>query len=132
MRRSRLRFAGVNRHDRTPHDAPASMHVNSTNATPAGRVQPLSTRAAIGATAIVTLPTGKKIVSYVDGGNGHSGKRSHSVHIGLGDIPHTAKLNVEIRWRSGDHVESQSFDLTPGRHTLILEEQRAATRGEAA
>lgn len=122
----------INRHDRRPPDAPASTHVNSTNATPAGRVQPFTTRAAIGATAIVTLPTGKKIVSYVDGGNGHSGKRSHSVHMGLGDIPHTTKLKVEIRWHSGDHVESQRFDLTPGRHTLILEEQRAATKGEAA
>lgn len=89
------------------------------------------TRAAIGAIATVTLPDGRKLVAQVDGGSGHSGKRGHEVHFGLGKIAADAKLNVEVRWRSGDKVESQRFDLVPGRHTLILQPPSPARGAEA-
>src|SRR5947207_13689009 len=41
-------------------------------------------RSAIGATAILHLPNGKLLAGQVDGGNGHSGKRSRELHFGLG------------------------------------------------
>src|SRR5207248_910443 len=49
-------------------------------------------RPAIGATATVRLPNGKRLVAQVDGGSGHSGKRSPDLHFGLGDLPPDAKV----------------------------------------
>lgn len=78
-------------------------------------------RPAIGATATVHLPDGRRLVAQVDGGNGHSGKRSPDLHFGLGEIPATSSLQVELRWRtsSGD-IRSQTLTLTPGWHTVQL------------
>src|ERR1039458_7853898 len=44
-------------------------------------------RPAIGAAATVFLPDGRKMTAQVDGGNGHSGKRSQDIHFGLGSVP---------------------------------------------
>src|SRR5262249_12446114 len=44
----------------------------------------LNGRPAICAQAKVALPDGRKLVAQVDGGAGHSGRRSPDVHLGLG------------------------------------------------
>ena len=81
----------------------------------------LLSRAAIGATATVYLPDGRRLVREVDGGNGHSGKRSRELHFGLGHIPDDKQLRVEIRWRDpGGRIQSEKVSLSPGWHTVIL------------
>jgi hypothetical protein len=76
-------------------------------------------RAAIGATATVVLPNGKRMVSQVDGGNGHSGKRSPGLHFGLGAT--TGPVRVELHWRDPDgQPNSETLTLKPGSHTVVL------------
>ncbi|HVA49129.1 MAG TPA: CRTAC1 family protein [Pirellulales bacterium] len=79
------------------------------------------TRPALGASASVQLPDGRKLAAQVDGGNGHSGKRSPDVHFGLGRIEAPQKLRVELRWRdSAGEVQEATLRLSPGWHTVIL------------
>jgi len=81
----------------------------------------LTGRPAIGATARVTLPDGRKLVAQVDGGSGHSGRRAPEIHLGLGDIPKDKPLPVELRWRDpGGKVRATTLDLQPGWHTVRL------------
>ena len=76
-------------------------------------------RAAVGAAVTVTRPDGKVLTRQVDGGNGHSGKRSPDLHFGLGDSQGTVK--VEICWRDQQgHVHQQFLNLKPGRYTILL------------
>lgn len=76
-------------------------------------------RAAVGAAVTVTRPDGKVLTRQVDGGNGHSGKRSPELHFGLGDSQGVVK--VEIRWRDRNgQVQQKFFDLKPGRYTIVL------------
>jgi hypothetical protein len=77
---------------------------------------------AIGAQATVYLPDGRKLVSQVDGGNGHSGKRSPDLHFGLGSPANRhAPVKVELRWRGTDgEPHRQQLELAPGWHTLQL------------
>lgn len=78
-------------------------------------------RAAIGAEAIVHLPRGGRRVAQVDGGNGHSGKRSHDLHFGLGARGVTS-VRVDVRWRSPrGHVYEHTLHLRPGWHTVMLD-----------
>jgi len=77
-------------------------------------------RAAIGTSVTVELPDSRKLVSFVDGGTGHSGKRSHEVHFGLGKLPVGSKLRVSLRWREGASVRNEMRELSPGRHTIVL------------
>lgn len=74
----------------------------------------------VDAQATVTLSDGTRRVSRVDGGGGHSGKRSHEVHIGLGDHGDTP-VQVRLRWRdrSGETHE-EDLRLKPGWHALQL------------
>lgn len=81
-------------------------------------------RAAVGAFVTLHLPDGRQLVSIVDGGNGHSGNRSHEVHFGLGSVSADAKLRVEIRRREGGAVRVDSRELPPGRHTILLEREK--------
>jgi hypothetical protein len=76
---------------------------------------------AIGASATVYFPDGK-MVAQVDGGSGHSGKRSPEVHFGLGNMAPTTDLTVEFRWRDAEGVHRRQKSLNPGWHTVILEE----------
>jgi len=74
----------------------------------------------IGAQVTVTLSDGSTRLGRVDGGSGHSGKRSQDVHIGLGqgaDGPVRARLTW--RDRTGD-VREKDLQLTPGWHSLQL------------
>lgn len=77
-------------------------------------------RPAIGAQAILRLP--KKLwVGQVDGGSGHSGKRSHEIHFGLGDVSREDKVSVELTWRAHNgRVCRTRMALKPGWHTLLL------------
>jgi hypothetical protein len=77
-------------------------------------------RPAIGAAATVHLPENKVLVAQVDGGSGHSGKRSPDLHFGLGHFT-GASLSVDLRWRDPDGVlHGERVQLTPGWHTVLL------------
>jgi hypothetical protein len=81
----------------------------------------LPSRSAIGAVVKVSLPDGRRLVTQVDGGNGHSGKRSADVHFGLGSVRLDVPLPIEIDWRNGNgEVKQQKIQLKPGWHTVIL------------
>ena len=76
-------------------------------------------RAVVGAAVTVTRADGKVLTRQVDGGNGHSGKRSPDLHFGLGDVQDVVK--VEIRWRDRQgQVQQQFLNLRPGRYTVLL------------
>ena len=78
-------------------------------------------RPAIGAAATVYLPDGKRLVAQVDGGNGHSGKRSPELHFGLGHIKSDEPLRVEIRWRDpSGQARRETLYLRQGWHTVQL------------
>jgi hypothetical protein len=83
-------------------------------------------RPAISATAIVTLPDGRRMIAEVDGGNGHSGKRAPDLHFGLGQLAPSTPLKVVFGWRDGGpepcHAE---VTLTPGWYTVLLGPQSA-------
>jgi hypothetical protein len=77
-------------------------------------------RPAIGASARVTRSDGRVLVGQVDGGNGHSGKRSPDLHFGLGD-DRAAGVKVELRWRDpSGAVRAEQLELEPGWHTVLL------------
>lgn len=83
--------------------------------------QTIPSRPVIGAQATVYLPDGRQLASQVDGGNGHSGKRSSDLHFGLGSLGAEQKLRVVVRWRDRDGVVRQEeFELPPGWHTVLL------------
>ncbi len=87
----------------------------------AGQVAAPGGRPAIGAVATVTLPDGRRSVAAVDGGSGHSGKRSFGLLFGLGNLPQDTALPVEIRWRNPDGtVQHETLTLRPGWHTAVL------------
>ena len=84
---------------------------------------------AIGAEARVTLANGRKLVSQVDGGNGHSGRRSPDIHFGLGAVEKSKPVDVELRWRGTDReVQQKTMRLTPGWHTVELRGAEAVVR----
>lgn len=71
--------------------------------------------------ASVTIRTadGRQMLSQLDGGSGHGGKRGFDVHFGLGhdDRPVTATL----RWRDTDGVaHTEDAVVQPGVHTFLL------------
>ncbi|MBN3932811.1 CRTAC1 family protein [Streptomyces verrucosisporus] len=75
---------------------------------------------AVGAEVRVTLPDGTERIGRVDGGGGHSGKRSSEVHIGLGhDVRGPVSVRLTWRDRTGD-VHEQRLRLSPGRHSIQL------------
>jgi enediyne biosynthesis protein E4 len=79
-------------------------------------------RPAIGAAATVHLAGGRRLVNQVDGGSGHSGKRSPDLHFGLGSAG-DGPLDVDVRWRdSAGRMRSTQLKLRPGWHTVVLGE----------
>ncbi len=81
----------------------------------------LEGRAAIGAVATVHLPDGRRLVGHVDGGNGHSGKRSQDLHFGLGQLADEAELQVDLRWRDADGRDHrETVHVKPGWQTIQL------------
>ncbi len=78
-------------------------------------------RPAIGATAEVHLPDGRRLIAQVDGGTGHSGKRSHELHFGLGRLSPPEQIRVDLHWRDPDgQRHEQTLELSPGWHCLLL------------
>lgn len=77
---------------------------------------------AVGTQATVYLPDGRKLVAQVDGGNGHSGKRSPDLHFGLGKLADKdIRLKVVLHWRGmNGKIHEQTLELTPGWHTIQL------------
>jgi hypothetical protein len=77
--------------------------------------------AAIGATATVHLPNGRRLVAQVDGGNGFSGKSSPDLHFGLGPLSSHTRLRVDLHWRDpGGQVHLQTVYLPLGWSTVVL------------
>jgi hypothetical protein len=78
-------------------------------------------RPAFGASVSVELPGGRKFFGQVDGGSGHSGKRSSDLHFGLGQISADTPLKVDLAWRDGQgKVEHKTVWLKPGWHSIEL------------
>jgi hypothetical protein len=78
-------------------------------------------RPAIGAQARVVLPDGRKLVAQIDGGAGHSGRRSPDIHLGLGRLDSGAKLAVELKWRdTRGQPQQTTLTLSPGWHSVLL------------
>jgi hypothetical protein len=78
-------------------------------------------RYAIGATATLHLPDGRLMIQQVDSGNGHSGKRSPELHFGLGQLPASTTVAVDLSWRDvNGAIHRQTLHLTPGLHTILL------------
>jgi hypothetical protein len=81
-------------------------------------------RPAFGATATVELPDGRTLSAQVDGGSGHSGKRSPDLHFGLGQISSDTALKVNLAWRnSSGKIERKTIWLKPGWNTIELGSQ---------
>jgi hypothetical protein len=82
---------------------------------------------AIGATATVVTADGRRLFGFVDGGSGHSGKRSPEIHFGLGKADTSRPVEVSLRWRDGaGKVQTSETRLAPGWHTIKLPELSAS------
>lgn len=78
-------------------------------------------RYAIGASATLHLPDGRRMIQQVDVSNGHSGKRAPELHFGLGQLPASATLTVDLAWRDvNGGVHRETLQLNPGLHTILL------------
>lgn len=76
---------------------------------------------AIGALATLHLPDGRRMVAQVDGGSGHSGKRSPAVHFGLGSLSPETPLTVDVSWRDArGRAHAETLRLGAGWHTVLL------------
>ncbi|MEO3854931.1 CRTAC1 family protein [Acrocarpospora sp. B8E8] len=74
----------------------------------------------VGAQVTLTMPDGGKQIGRVDGGSGHSGKRSSEVHFGLGENV-TGPVQVNLCWRDRTgEIHEQNLQLTPGWHNIQL------------
>ncbi|MCX4681789.1 CRTAC1 family protein [Streptomyces sp. NBC_01433] len=74
----------------------------------------------IGAQVTVTLSDGSTRIGRVDGGSGHSGKRSQDVHIGLGKEA-DGPVQTHLTWRDRTgQVRNKELQLSPGWHSLQL------------
>jgi hypothetical protein len=75
--------------------------------------------------AVVTIHTadGHTQIAQLDGGGGHSGKRSFDVFFGLGDNG-SRPVSAQISWRdNGGGVHTQTLQLSSGWHDLMLDSQ---------
>lgn len=80
---------------------------------------PKNATPAIGLTAKLKIQD-KILVQQVDGGNGHSGKRSPQIHFGIKDSKKES-IEVEISWRGKNgSIHKETVNLNTGWNTLIL------------
>jgi hypothetical protein len=78
------------------------------------------------------LDGGRTLVGQVEGGNGHSGKRSPDLQFGLGQSPRDRKLTVELRWRdTGGQPQRQTIQLLPGSWYTVLLGQKEGIINES-
>ena len=82
----------------------------------------LRSRPAIGARVAIRLSDGRSFSAEVDGGNGHSGKRSPDIHVGLGQVrPGTTADLVVIGQSAGGTTKTARFaDVAVGQHLAVL------------
>jgi len=93
----------------------------ATQLTPGYRKPAAGGRPAIGAQATVVLPNGRRLVAQVDGGNGHSGKRSPELLFGLDQLPQNTPVQVELCWRDAHgQTHQQQLMVQPGWNTVLL------------
>jgi enediyne biosynthesis protein E4 len=78
------------------------------------------TRPAIGAIARIKLPDGRIVVSQVDGGSGHGGRRAPEIHVGLGRGAFDPEVKADIAWRDGSGVHRMSVRVPIDRRHLIM------------
>jgi hypothetical protein len=84
----------------------------------------IASRPAIGAMATVQLTDGRRLTAQVDGGTGHSGKRSPDLLFGLGRGEVATEMAVDLRWRGVDgEIRTETLRLSPGWHTVLLRER---------
>ena len=76
-------------------------------------------RPAIGAIASIHLPGGQKRIAFVDGGTGHSGKRSPTIHFGLGPQA-PARIPVTLQWRDrSGRMQTETLDVPTGQWSTL-------------
>jgi hypothetical protein len=76
-------------------------------------------RPAVGTMVRAVRADGKVLLGHVDGGGGHTGKRSPDVLLGLG--PQGGESEVRLQFRlPGGAVRTETLRLKPGWHTVIL------------
>ena len=93
---------------------PAAEGVTVTAGRPQGSAIP-----AIGAEVALRLTDGRRRIAHVDGGNGHSGRRSPDVHFGLGTTSPDCDLPVGLRWRARDgSIRTATRIVKPGTYTI--------------
>jgi enediyne biosynthesis protein E4 len=81
----------------------------------------IPSRPAISAEARVFLAGRAPLVQQVDGGNGHSGKRSPDLQFGLGHLAGNELVTVELRWRDvWGALQQETIQLSPGGWYTIL------------
>ncbi|GAA1997111.1 ASPIC/UnbV domain-containing protein [Catenulispora subtropica] len=74
---------------------------------------------AYGTTVTIRTADGRTQVSQLDGGSGHTGKRSFGVHFGLGAA--AGPVAVHLTWHDSQGAfHTQDTQLSPGSHTLTL------------
>ena len=78
---------------------------------------------AIGAVASIQTADGRRPIAQIDGGSGHSGRRSHEIHFGLGTVDPAKPVSVDLRWRdTTGAIKHRQISLPPGRRTLNLDD----------
>jgi hypothetical protein len=85
---------------------------------------------AVGAVATVMMDDRRKLFGHVDGGSGHSGRRSPEIHFGLGKVDGSKPVTVRLQWRDGEgKIQESTRSLLPGWHTIRLEKPILAGAG---
>jgi hypothetical protein len=94
-------------------DAPR-LTVQDGHPQPGARVRP-----AVGASLRVVRGDGRVLVSQVDGGSGHTGKRGPEVLLGLGSAGGPSDVTLSVRGPAGD-VRTERLALAAGWHTVVI------------
>ncbi|MCR9122576.1 MAG: CRTAC1 family protein [Phyllobacteriaceae bacterium] len=113
-------------YENTAVQAGRSLNLDLRLQSPQGALRP-----AVGAVARAVLPDGHPLTGFADGGNGHSGRRSHHIHFGLGALADRDRIEVTVSWREDGTRHDRRYFLAPGAHEIVLNEQasaRATTR----
>ena len=94
-------------------------HPATGSAGPAGQGLEGTGSPAYGTTVQISTPGGHTQISQLDGGGGHSGKRSFEVSFGLGT--YNGPVTAALEWRDAQgQLRQQTLQLDPGTHSLIL------------
>jgi hypothetical protein len=81
---------------------------------------------AVGTAVQVVRHDGRILIGQVDGGSGHSGKRSQDLMFGLG--PEGGESDVTLSLRGAGGVRTERLKLRPGWHTLVVGADAGASR----